>query len=309
MAIPKYCQQCGSQLPHEAAYCPSCGQAVWKPQSGLLAYDVSFLRSAWKRIYKWLGFCLLGLIVAGSIIGYAWNVHSREAKAAADAKAAAETKAAAEANAARSAQALSQRIDQLVAARISISNLISKINVAGSTLTSDFAQASSASQQRHDDLNIFLEYDEAQNEQSYVKKAQAAEADMESLETQYCAQWQALYGLGATRQLCSDVASTSEARENQVTEWLRAIEEIIENLSAAKQLQVYPYSNSEVVTHYTNAEAAASSAEKFRKLEYDDADNLMVRLTSDISKANARRSAILAQYPHLPHQGDNPLLR
>jgi hypothetical protein len=155
----------------------------------------------------------------------------------------ASVKAAAEANAARSAQALSKRIGRLLEAQLTFSGLASKINAAGVILTSDFSQASASSQRRHDDQSVFSEPEEAQNELGYVKKAQTVEGEMESLEIQDCEQWQTIYGIGVARQLCSDFASTNEPRENELMEWLRAIDEIIDNLNAVKAFQAYPYSS------------------------------------------------------------------
>jgi hypothetical protein len=237
---------------------------------------------------------ILGLIVIALVIfAYAWHRSKEAATAAANAAAA------------TSYSRLSDRLSQLTAAQAAIKAAGLRINDDDKRLSYDMSEASSASQRRHDASDIFAQSDDAQVELADVKDAQNIEGAVEDQFAQYLGTMQSLYGADATRQLRVDVGSGNEATDNAISSWLRAVLEIGDNLKAARAFQSPPYSNSEVVSFYTASNTAGSNASKFRRLSFADAQSLVTRLRSDITKTRARLSQLQGEHPEFAHQPQN----
>jgi zinc-ribbon domain len=288
-----YCHRCGTRLPDSAAYCPACGSAVWQPQQTTSAPNAQHISSPmrWAEITRKAAPYILGLVVLALVIAaYIWHRSKAAATAAADAAAA------------KSYNQLTDRLSQLSTAQTSLDGLRLRINDDGRKLESDMSDASSTSQRRHDASSISVQTDLAQIELTDVKDAENVESSFESQVAQYIAVMQSVYGADATHQLRDDIASGNEAMENAISSWMRAIDEISDNLKAAGNFQTAPYSNSEVVSFYTASSTADSNAAKFRRLSFADAQSLVTRLKSDIARTRARLSQLEAQHPELARQ-------
>ena len=149
-------------------------------------------------------------------------------------------------------------------------------------------------------------HDDAEAELSDVKDAQSQNAAIEGLDAQLVSSWQDIYGMDALRQLRGDVAARNEARENALTEWLRAITEVNDDITSALNFQyVQPYQNNELDSHYTASTTAASSAAKYSKLVDADVQQLSARLQHDIADTKSHIAMLTAAFPVILHDASS----
>jgi hypothetical protein len=290
-----YCYSCGTRLPASAAFCPACGCAVQGPPARSAAEP----QASGDVPHKWrpqtnvrtvapyiIAFIILAIVAAS----YVWQIRSKAAAV----------------NAASSYARLSEHLVRLTRARSALDNVSPKLIETSNKLSTDLSQAGTFANHMHDTHDPYIQSNYLQTALSYTNDARTKEAALEELETQYLAIWQPVSEGDAIRQLRIDLVAGNEATENQISETLRGLDEISDDIADEKHFQPWQYPSGEIVSHYTTSSAAEINATKFRRLSSADAESLVARLSSDVAKTKSQIAELEAHHPDLAGQRQGP---
>jgi hypothetical protein len=282
----RYCTSCGEALPISAAFCPVCGHkaAEDSPQHVF----ITAAGQAPKTKQNLTLIIIASVVVIAAIIGCAWwynRSHSERVTAKAE------------------YDNLSARLAALTTANASVSTLTGSIGQGNNQLATDENRASTAGNKRHEeglgDRNVFVMSDLAKQEQDAITDAQSVQSSVESNDSGLLSAYESAYGSAGVRQFRSDLTARNQARDNELTEWSRAISEINDSLTGDISGRSGEYSDTEEADHYTASDEAGNEASRYQIMSNDDSAALYQHLKSDIASIKTRIDQLRTSFPDI----------